>query len=61
MNGTYAGTDGHDLQVRLQEFNLDGSPSAKPAPQPRGDGCSSSADTRPGDRCDAQRSPVRVS
>ena len=33
VNGTYAGTDGHDLQVRLQEFNLDGSPSAKPAPQ----------------------------
>ncbi len=35
VNGTYQGTDGHDLQVRLQEFNLDGSPSARPAPQPQ--------------------------
>ena len=34
VNGTYSGTDGHDLQVRLQEFNLDGTPSAKSAPQP---------------------------
>ena len=35
VSGMYAGTDGHDLQVRLQEFNLDGTPAAKPAPQPQ--------------------------
>ena len=35
VGGMYAGTEGHDLQVRLQEFNLDGYPAAKPAPQPQ--------------------------
>ena len=33
--GTFNGVNGHDLEVRLDQFNLDGTPAAKPAPQPQ--------------------------
>lgn len=33
-SGSYAGVNAHDLEVRLDQFNLDGTPAAKPAPQP---------------------------
>ncbi len=35
VGGMYAGSQGHDLQVNIEEFNLDGTPAAKPAPQPQ--------------------------
>jgi hypothetical protein len=34
VGGMYAGSQGHDLQVNIEEFNLDGTPAAKSAPQP---------------------------
>lgn len=34
INGTYYGTNSHDLQVQLAQFNLDGTPAAHPVPQP---------------------------
>jgi Clostridium epsilon toxin ETX/Bacillus mosquitocidal toxin MTX2 len=34
VGGKYAGTQGHDLQVDIEEFELDGTPAAKAAPQP---------------------------
>jgi hypothetical protein len=32
--GMFTGVNGHDLDVRLDQFNLDGTPAAKAAPQP---------------------------
>jgi hypothetical protein len=34
INGTYTGTNSHDLEVTLSQFNLDGTPAARPIPQP---------------------------
>jgi len=32
--GTYSGINGHDLEVKLQQFNLDGTPAARAVEQP---------------------------
>jgi hypothetical protein len=32
--GRYSGVNGHDLEVKLEQFNLDGTPAAKPVGQP---------------------------
>jgi hypothetical protein len=34
ISGTYSGTNSHDFEVRLAQFNLDGTPAARPVPQP---------------------------
>jgi hypothetical protein len=34
INGTYTGTNSHDLEVTLAQFNLDGTPAAQPVAQP---------------------------
>jgi hypothetical protein len=33
--GTYHGVNSHDLDITLTQFNLDGTPAAKPVPQPQ--------------------------
>jgi len=33
--GTFTGVNSHDLEVTLTQFNLDGTPAAKPVPQPQ--------------------------
>jgi hypothetical protein len=33
--GTFTGVNGHDLEVRLDQFNLDGTPAAQPVQQPQ--------------------------
>ncbi|MDA0162338.1 ETX/MTX2 family pore-forming toxin [Solirubrobacter ginsenosidimutans] len=33
--GTFTGVNSHDLEVTIDQFDLDGTPAAKPAPQPQ--------------------------
>jgi hypothetical protein len=33
LSGTYSGTNSHDLEVKLVQFDLDGTPAARPVPQ----------------------------
>jgi hypothetical protein len=33
VTGTYSGVVSHDLEVKLAQFNLDGTPAARPVPQ----------------------------
>lgn len=37
ISGTYTGVNSHDLEVKLEQFNLDGTPAAMPAEQPEGE------------------------
>jgi hypothetical protein len=37
LSGTYSGINSHDLEVTLTQFNLDGSPAARPVEQPEGE------------------------
>jgi hypothetical protein len=34
ITGTYTGINSHDLEVKLDQFNLDGTPAARPVQQP---------------------------
>jgi hypothetical protein len=33
--GLFTGVDGHDLEVRIDQFDLDGTPAARAADQPQ--------------------------
>ena len=33
--GTFTGENSHDLEVKLEQFNLDGTPAARPVEQPQ--------------------------
>lgn len=35
VGGTYTGTNSHDLEVRFDQLNLDGTPAARPVQQPQ--------------------------